>query len=213
MPALANGSGNMRRHVLLTLALAACDPSSTANDAGSDAAMRDARPRPPAPEEDGGRIVAREPFPDAGATPYACEVGVSDERGDWAPLTASAGVSIGGSVPIGGTGQAGLVAWLALRIAGIDPADAVFHAIVQMVLVNTATGVTADNKQWLDPRTFECHGDGTCDRATVLVEISHLAKLPELEGTTVDVRARALDADDPTRVLCQASDVGVLARR
>lgn len=216
----------MRGHVLLNAALAAvlaavlgaCD-TAPARDADSDdtaaedaslaathAAPTDAG-RADASVADSGRVTDRAPFPDAGPTPYRCEIGISDARGDWAPLAP------GGGIPIGGSGQAGLTAQLALRVSDLDPAEAALSAVIQLVLENVATGVTADSSPWELAVNFECAGAGSCDRAPVLVEVSHLAKLPELEGTEVDVRARVLDEVDPSAVFCQASRRGVLQRR
>lgn len=211
----------MRGHVLLSAALAgvlaallgacdttrACDASAEdASLAATDAAPTDAS-RADASVADSGRVTDRAPFPDAGPTPYRCEIGISDPRGDWAPLAP------GGGIPIGGSGQAGLTAQLALRVSDLDPADAALSAVIQLVLEHAASGVTADSRPWELAVNFECAGDGSCDRAPVLVEVSHLAKLPELEGTEVHVRARVLAADDPTQVLCQATERGVLQRR
>ena len=199
----------MRRHVLL-IVLAGVFACSEAEAPGA---------APPTPADDpdggstgtggggGGMITDRAPFPDAGMTPYTCEVGVPDDLGDWTELPP------GGDVPIGGAGQSGLTAQLALRLSGVDPATGALDAVVQLVLENVATGVTGDSRPWDLSVRFECDGAGRCDRAPVVVEVSHLAKLPELEGTAVAVRARALDPDDPARVLCQASSDGVLARR
>lgn len=156
---------------------------------------------------DAGRVTDRAPFPDAGATPFTCTLGVADDVGAWAPLAP------GGEVPIGGSGQAGLTAQLAVRIEGDEITGNAWSAVLRLVLENVATGVTADAKPWDLAVTFECAEGGICDRAPVLVEVSHLAKLPELEGTSVEVRVQVVDADAPARVLCQASERGVLARR
>jgi hypothetical protein len=106
----------------------------------------------------------------------------------------------------------GLTARLAVRLTGIADPGTSFLAVVQLVLANVASGVTADSRPWEIRVPFECLDDGACYRVPVLVEISHIAKLPELEGTEVTLAVRILDETDLDRVLAQASSRGVLRR-
>lgn len=204
------------RHAAIVLALVACEAGTrtpapdAAGDGGStvdanveptrDGGKRDAG-------KDAGRIDDRAAFPDAGATPYVAELGVSNPAtGDWAPLPA------GGEIPIGGAGQVGLTARLAVRVTGAGSSGSSLAAIVRVVLTNPANGVTADSRPWNTRVPFECRDDGACYRVPVLVEISHIAKLPELEDLEVHLAARVLDAEAPERVLGQASAQGVLRK-
>ena len=69
-----------------------------------------------------------------------------------------------------------------------------------------------DSKLADTPQRLGCQ-EGSCELAPVLVEISHLAKLPELEGLVVRVDATVRDAGDADRVLCRARNHGVLVRQ
>jgi hypothetical protein len=148
------------------------------------------------------------PLPDGG-TGYAVEIGITDpETGaDYLPLEP------GGDIPIGGVGQAGLTARLAVRVTPPGGEAALPEATVDLVLTNVATGVMGENRNYGFPVMLHCGGgddDGACDVAPVLVEITHLAKLPELEGLRVQVDAVVRHPEDQERVLARDRRRGVL---
>lgn len=134
--------------------------------------------------------------------PASCEIGVPSDEG-YAPLDA------GGTIPIMGRGQSGLVAILSVRVLpDADPeAPPIDQANIELVLTNLDSGVIAESKPWGEVVPLECIEDG-CYRSNILVEISHLAKLPELEGTEVGVDVRLLSDDG--EALCHARSYGVL---
>jgi hypothetical protein len=186
------------------LGASACFGGTTGDaiDAGHDGGREghsDAAPEP----------MPRPPF-DAGNAPYEVELGTPGADGG----SGFHALSEGGGIPIGGTGQAGLTARLALRLRVADAPDGgapLERALVHLSLFNAFTGVEAPSKPWDVPDELICDGD-VCDQPLVLVEISHLAKLPELPGLPVWIEVSVLDADDETRVLARANGSGVLER-
>jgi hypothetical protein len=182
------------------LALAGCADSKCEPgcEKERDAGDSDAAPGgPPHIDKDAAPMEPLdEPPPDAGTLPYACEVGVMDGvTRQYATLLP------GETIPIGGTGQAGLVARLALRCTPLADSPPLDMAEVDLLLVNPFTAITAPRKS--RPRNYDlaCGEDGACDVIPILVEISHLAKLPELEGlpVRVDVIVRATLDDSMLR--------------
>jgi hypothetical protein len=114
------------------------------------------------------------------------EVGARDpETGiDFLPFGSGCGI------PIGGVGQAGLTARLAVRVRGRD--EPVQRAKVQVTLINyqdpDRDPAPSNGRDVVV--TLNCQDDGWCYQVPLLVEISHLARLPELEGTLVTFEAR-----------------------
>ena len=184
-------------------ALAACQDSKC--DPGCAQPAPDAGDEPPI--DAAPMVQLDEPLPDAGSLPYGCEVGVMD-----GVSKQSAALSPGDDIPIGGTGQAGLTARLALRCTPLADSPPLEMASVDLLLINPFTAITAPRKP--RPRGYDlvCDSDAVCDLVPILVEISHLAKLPELEGlpVRVDVSVRAV-ADD-SQLLGQARSHGVFRR-
>ena len=186
--------------------LAGCDADSKC-DPGCERARGEAR------ERDGGgdagpKVDLNEPLPDAGALPYACEVGVMD-----GVTKQFAQLEPGGTIPIGGTGQAGLTARLALRCAPQTESAPLEMGNVDLLLVNPFTGIMAPRRSRPRNHDLVCDSDGVCDLVPILVEISHLTdKLPELEGlpVRVDMRVRAISGDDV--LIGQARSHGVFQR-
>jgi hypothetical protein len=160
------------------------------------------------PERDAGPLIALdEPLPDAGSLPYDCSVGVMDgvekRYRELAP---------GETIPIGGTGQAGLTARLALRCSPLGDSPALDMASIDLLLINPFTAITAPRKARARGYDMICDDDDVCDAVPILVEISHLAKLPELEGLTVRVDVTVRPVTDPTVLLGQARSYGVFQR-
>jgi len=200
----------MRRALFVQLTVAAlllggCDdavegtPSKRDGGAGSDGSE---------PERDAGPMVELdEPLPDAGSLPYDCSVGVMDgvekRYRELAP---------GETIPIGGTGQAGLTARLALRCTPLGDSPALDMASIDLLLINPFTAITAPRKARARGYDMSCDDDGVCDAVPILVEISHLAKLPELEGLTVRVDVEVRPVTDATVLLGQARSYGVFQR-
>jgi hypothetical protein len=139
-------------------------------------------------------IDVDEPLPlDAGSLRYACVIGVSEgaARGDGGTYVA---LDPGGAIPMGGVGQAGLTAKLAYRCTPASDADpALEEADVELILTNVFSAVTAPREPEPVPSSLSCE-DVRCDGA-VQVEITHLAKLPELEGLKLRVDLRVQSAD------------------
>jgi len=199
---------------ILLLTIPACTGDEVMpNHADSGTAMIDVEPV----DDDGGAVMPTpvscmppEEQPSATATQLDCEVGVID---------AITGLSFevlkaGGTIPIGGTGQAGLTAKLAVRIADPSGVLADEQAIVAIVLSNTLNDETARSKPWGVPSPLECGSEAAiCYALPVLVEISHLAKLPELEGLCVQVETEIIDSVDATTVLARCDNAGRLDRR
>jgi hypothetical protein len=176
-----------------------CDARCDADerDAGKDGSGEDAGPM----------VALDEPLPDAGMLPYDCRVGVMDGvNKQYAELDP------GGTIPIGGTGQAGLTARLAVRCVPLGDSPALDMASVDLLLTNPFTAITAPRKS--RPRGYDmtCDADGVCDVVPILVEISHLAKLPELEGLAVRVDVKVRPVTDATLLLGQARGHGVFQR-
>lgn len=103
----------------------------------------------------------------------------------------------GGPVPIAGLGQVGLTARLAVRVE----ADDLDLATIRVELRNLGDesrdpGVNnnADLEQPLD-----CRDDGYCYPVIQRVEVSHLNRLPELEGTVVSIAVTVVSADNEAR--------------
>ncbi len=169
------------------------------------------RPADAGPEEppDAGASAAVDPEEplDVSDLPYRCEAGVVDAVTGLAYAT----LEPGGDIPIGGTGQAGLTARLALQLQA-EPDEELPEVLVTLLLTNVLDGTDGDSKLADTPQRLACQ-DGTCELAPVLVEISHLAKLPELEDLVVRVDATVRDAGDADRVLCRARNHGVLVRQ
>jgi hypothetical protein len=190
-------------------ALAGCDSDSC--DGKCATPERDAGDRPSDPDaaaRDGGKMIALdEPLPDAGSLPYDCRVGVMDgvekRYEELAP---------GGTIPIGGTGQAGLTARLALRCVPLDDSPALAMASIDLLLINPFTAVMAPRKS--RPRGYDlvCDAEAVCDVVPILVEISHLTKLPELEGLSVRVDVNVRPVTDAGVLLGQARSHGVFQR-
>jgi hypothetical protein len=154
---------------------------------------------------DGGFVVDPEEPLDTSGEPYACSAGVLDVTTgvDFAELEP------GGGIPIGGTGQAGLTARMALRMqADSDPGE----TMVELILTNVLDGTQGESVLADRPVVLDCGADGFCYVVPVLVEISHLAKLPELEGLPIRVDVTVREAGDSERVLCRARNHGVLER-
>jgi len=175
------------------LLCALCSTLALACDATS-------RPMPAAPVDyaqldAAQRVDLDEPL-DAGSLDYDCEIGVDvggeddDRYGTLAP---------GGEIPITGSGQAGLVALLGLRCAAsdasVDEAPLAESAEVELVLTNPFTAITAPREPKPLPSPLYCAKEGGCEAVPIRIEISHLAKLPQLEGLPVRVDARVLSSD------------------
>jgi hypothetical protein len=84
------------------------------------------------------------------------------------------------TVPIDGVGQAGLLARLAVRVRGNVGQARVEAHVYNALDLERRPGINNDADQ---ERTLSCPGDGYCYAVPVYVEISHLNRLPELEGT------------------------------
>ncbi len=133
-----------------------------------------------------------EPLPGASG-PLQVELGARDpETGiDFLPLGENC------SIPIGGLGQAGLTARLALRTRSDEPVrDA--YAVVTLVNFADPEREPAPNNGPGVPRRFDCRQDGWCYLVPLLIEISHLNRLPDLEGTVVTFSAEVTSVDDST---------------
>ncbi len=131
-----------------------------------------------------------EPLPSASG-PLEVELGARDsETGiDFLPLDENC------SIPIGGLGQAGLTARLALRTRSDEPLrDA--YAVVTLVNFADPEREPAPNNGPGVPRRFDCRQDGWCYLVPLLIEISHLNRLPDLEGTVVTFSAEVTSVDD-----------------
>jgi hypothetical protein len=199
------------RLLLASALLGGCgvgDPDAGPQDPPA-ADMVDAGPSPSLP--DTGPRDAGLPWPDVAPlpdedTPYDVEIGITDPDtgADYLPL------SPGGDIPIGGVGQAGLTARLAVRVNLPAEEAALPEATIDLVVTNVESGVTGENRTFGAPMALRCDDDGACDAAPVLVEITHLAKLPELEGlrVQVDVVVRGADGGEP--VLARDRRRGVL---
>jgi hypothetical protein len=185
--------------------LAGCESDSCG--ARCDAPERDAGSDASSGKDAGPMVALDEPLPDAGVLPYDCRVGVMDGLDKRFEELAA-----GGTIPIGGTGQAGLTARLALRCVPLADSPALDMASVDLLLVNPFTAITAPRKS--RPRGYDmtCDADGVCDVVPILVEISHLAKLPELEGLAVRVDVNVRPVTDATVLLGQARSHGVFQR-
>jgi hypothetical protein len=85
-------------------------------------------------------------------------------------------------------------------------------ASIDLLLVNPFTAITAPRKS--RPRGYDmvCDTDAVCDAVPLLVEISHLAKLPELEGLPVRVDVKVRPVTDAAVLLGQARSHGVFQR-
>ncbi len=139
--------------------------------------------------------LGAEPLPEA-TGPLEVELGALD------PLT---GVDLlplndGCSIPIGGVGQAGLTARLALRFRTESEPSRDAYARVTLVNYLDREREPAPNNGPGVVRRWDCREDGWCYLAPLLVEISHLNRLPALEGTLVTFSAEVEAADDPSSV-------------
>lgn len=119
---------------------------------------------------------------------FVVEIGVPDAETESAyfPFTSDC------IVPIAGVGQAGLLARLAVRTT----AD-LSEALVELRITNPADteripGVNNDAETL---RALGCADDGYCYAVPIRVEITHLNRLPELEGTLVALDAHVTDPD------------------
>lgn len=103
----------------------------------------------------------------------------------------------GGIVPIGGVGQAGLTARFAVRAKAADLTE-LQDASVRLEIdnIDDATRDPGVNNTADARADFRCSPDGWCYLVPLLVEITHLNKLPELEGTriTIDVTVQSLSS-------------------
>ena len=153
--------------------------------------------RPDAPTED-DTGTEREP-------PLAAEVGIIDT----ATMSEFVDLPVGGGIPIGGTGQAGLTARFGRKVWDPNGQQEPPSAVLSLMLTNTSNGVTAENKTFGEAVELECRM-GVCYRVPVLVEISHVAKLPELEGTEVEIALTVLSPSG--EVLARAGGSGVFER-
>ena len=181
--------------VTLLIALAAFLPIGCHGDDDDDphdAATGGSGGTPDIDLDGGYKVDLEEPLADAGTLPYACTIGVMDGvEKRFAPLEP------GGAIPIGGTGQAGLTARLAVRCTPSGDQPALDMASIDLLLTNPFTAITAPRMARPRGYNMTCDDDGACVAVPILVEISHLAKLPQLEGlpVRVDVSVRSL-ADD-----------------
>jgi hypothetical protein len=101
-------------------------------------------------------------------------------------------------VPIDGVGQAGLLARLALRVRGRVPSARVEARIYNALDLERRPGINHDKDE---ERTLSCPGDGFCYAVPVLVEISHLNRLPELEGTRLWLQILVTEPDGAVSTL------------
>lgn len=102
----------------------------------------------------------------------------------------------GEGIPIGGIGQAGLTARLAVRIRDSAEWD-LSEGFVRMELVNVADANREPGIREFDVADELRCEDGWCYPTPIRVEISHMNKLPELEGTLVSIAASFVaTADD-----------------
>jgi hypothetical protein len=125
----------------------------------------------------------------APAGPLRVELGVPD-RATGLKFTAS---KPGQAIPIGGVGQAGLTAKLAVRVSPTE--TPLNKAVVAIVLVNAGDaerGPAINNNSTL-PVDLQCLDDGWCYPAVFALEISHLNRLPALEGTVVTIDVSVVD--------------------
>lgn len=180
----------------------ACDGSTGRSPTGRDAAALD-------PPDDAGPLDVSDFAPlDGSGQNYTCEIGVADPEDETRYLE----LAPGGEIPIGGSGQAGLTARMAVRVVPLDGAPALDRAYVELRLTNLDSGVIADSKPRREVVELSCGSDGICDRAPVYIEISHVAKLPELEGLAVGIVGDVRSADDAEVTLARARTYGVLQR-
>lgn len=198
----------MRRPVLLSPRRAAalfwlCAGASCHSPSGAASTPADAA-NDAAPVDAGDPLEAFAPF-QAPGLPYRCELGIAppDAEPSFVPLLA------GGMVPIAGVGQAGLTARPAVRLVADAPVM-LDEATIQLVLTNIDSGVPAESRPFDRPVELDCRDDGACYYGPVLVEISHLARLPELEGLVVGISVELLD--DAGSALCRSRSHGVLDR-
>ena len=193
----------MRVGVLLALtaALAACDAASEPPEPLD--------PSIPEPGTDAATAIdLDEPF-DASGLRYDCAIGVAD-GGDGGPRDPYLALEPGGPIPIRGVGQAGLTARLTYRCTPVSDVDpALEEADVELILTNAYTEVVAPRMPEPVPASLHCSGL-TCDGARQ-IEISHLAKLPQLEGLKVRADLRVLSAEG--ELLGRDRNHGVLAPR
>jgi hypothetical protein len=180
---------------LACTALTACDVSP-----------EPAEPSSPS-QPDAGPMLDLEESVDASGLSYDCVIG-SDAQRDPNEGPMFVALEPGGPIPIGGVGQAGLTAKLALRCTPASVhVQVLADAEVEMVLTNAFTLVVAPREPEPKAAELECN-DTVCD-AAVAIEISHLAKLPELEGLKVRADLRVLSTDG--RLLGRDRTHGVLS--
>jgi hypothetical protein len=192
VPALAR-SRALQLTAALVIALAAFLPIGChGDDDDADAAMAGSGGAPDVDLDGGYQIDLEEPLADAGTLPYACVIGVMD-----GVEKRFAELEPGGAIPIGGTGQAGLTARLAVRCTPSGDQPMLDMASIDLLLTNPFTAITAPRVARPRGYNMTCGDDGACVAVPILVEISHLAKLPQLEGLPirVDLSVRSL-ADD-----------------
>jgi len=196
--------------VLGLCTLLGCLPNSGTPGVALDARAQELPGDAAAGDQDrdsGIALEAFEPEQDASLR-YLCDLGISPPAGEESFVPHQTG----GIIPIAGVGQAGLTARPAIRIVDPDGSSAVVitEAVIELVLTNVLDGVIAESRPFDLPVELDCRDDGACYRGPVLVEISHLAKLPELEGLLVGVELRVLSTTGDT--LCRTLDYGVLDR-
>lgn len=175
----------MRSWTATLLVLAACDAGAVP-PAPSDSSQP--------PSGDGSVIVELdEPF-DASGLRQHCAIG--SDAGSELDEPSYVLLEPGGPIPIGGVGQAGLTAKLAFRCTPASEderslADVKVYA--ELILTNAFTKVVAPREPEPVGVSIACLGE-TCDGAFP-IEISHLAKLPELEGLKVRADLRVLSSE------------------
>ncbi len=129
-------------------------------------------------------------IPDAGG-PLELEIGIADFDSD----LGFGEFAEGGAIPIGGLGQAGLTARLAVRVREVEGAD-LSQAFVRMEVTNVLSSERPSGvREFEVPDQLTCEG-GWCYPTPIRVEVSHLAKLTELEGTVVTVDASIVVVSD-----------------
>lgn len=101
----------------------------------------------------------------------------------------------GCGIPIGGIGQAGLTARFALRVRDSEPLERAYVALTLLSVSDPEREPANNNGQGV-VRALDCRADGWCYLVPLLVEISHLNRLPDLEGTVVTFSVEVTAADD-----------------
>jgi hypothetical protein len=190
----------VRRHLLLSaVVLLGCNTEAPLDSQPG----ANAKPEPAAADDDVpvSGLLER---PDAGAVPCF------DPRADvdLAPPSGKREIELGAPdqatetlfvpfdrnciVPIDGIGQAGLLARLAVRVKGNVEKALVEAHVYNALDLERRPGINNDADE---ERTLSCPGDGYCYAVPVHVEISHLNRLPELEGTLLWLQILVTEPD------------------